>query len=664
MRQRNDSSLHAQNVANLIDRFAGVVDKVMFEVTNRKSTQFEGGTYGHACASPTQRMKNALSVDREILVVASTFREQQARIIKFAERLIEESKGRLEPSLAIVLHCDNDGDAKLRKWGRGRGITVLAVKDGYALTNREFLEQTLCRELYGHDPFDVTGPVIDDRDFYGRREEAITMARKLQTGQIRSFLGIRKVGKTSILNRIIREITSNSQCHCLMVDCSKDEIFDLNASRLMSSIAATAKQLVETDGEYATLAPSRTELVINEARAQLESVFGSLKRPLIIIFDEVDYITPGSPTKVEWRREFNPFWRNLRAAYQETSRQNTTVSMLVAGVSVHWFTVGSIDGVENAALQLIPEEYLSPMAAGATVAMLRKLGKSVGLTFSDAVAEHIAEKTANMPYWTRKCCSHINRSISVADRPCEVQQDQAIRLVEQFIREEGTGLAEVALQHLFSVHPDLEDAVRKFKEGHSDQVSERHKRVLRQYGIVNQSDQCLAGAMVEAGFASLEQAKLAEPNSPQSQVGHLALKLELGEWAEEVSAVSRRRNLIEKRMRDLVLGLLRADCLSKGAPQELRGRILCVFPEKTRKHYENLSAEDALGKLYWKDLVNLIVKNWSLVERVFGDQQEFRKNCELVNDRPDAHAKNADRADFALYRRALSHLEEALGKLS
>ena len=53
--------------------------------------------------------------------------------------------------------------------------------------------------------------------------------------------------------------------------------------------------------------------------------------------------------------------------------------MLIGGVSTYWFTVESIDGVENAVLAFIPEEYLSPMPEGATVAMLRRLGRIAGL---------------------------------------------------------------------------------------------------------------------------------------------------------------------------------------------------------------------------------------------------------------------------------------------
>jgi hypothetical protein len=54
----------------------------------------------------------------------------------------------------------------------------------------------------------------------------------------------------------------------------------------------------------------------------------SAKKPVILFMDEVDYITPGSPTSREWQNDFNPFWRNLRVAYQESTRAQTRCSIL------------------------------------------------------------------------------------------------------------------------------------------------------------------------------------------------------------------------------------------------------------------------------------------------------------------------------------------------
>ncbi len=65
----------------------------------------------------------------------------------------------------------------------------------------------------------------------------------------------------------------------------------------------------------------------------------------------------------------------------------------------------------------------------------------------------------------------------------------------------------------------------------------------------------------------------------------------------------------------------------------------------------------------WLELIGIISKNWSVFEKIFGDKKAFEGNAELINDRPDAHAKEWDTADFALYRRSLTWFEERVTKL-
>ena len=125
------------------------------------------------------------------------------------------------------------------------------------------LERALCVELYSHDTFDVTGPVSDDANFYGRRDEAIDLARKLQKGQIRSCLGIRKVGKTSIVNRILREVQTSHDCLCVMVDCSKDDVWGLDAAGLLSSISKTLEFALANQKKYAKIDRSSNQKLQN-----------------------------------------------------------------------------------------------------------------------------------------------------------------------------------------------------------------------------------------------------------------------------------------------------------------------------------------------------------------------------------------------------------------
>jgi hypothetical protein len=633
----------------------------LFEITGRYTASFDQGTYGCAIAKPTKRIKTALAIDREILVVASNFKDQQQRTIKLVKREVETSAGRYENTLAIVLHQDPEGNAKLKNWGRDQGLAILPLLGTEQFKRPADLERALCFELYSHDPFDVTGPVSDDANFFGRRDEAIDMARKLQRGQIRSCLGIRKIGKTSIINRVLSETKQNHNCVSLMVDCSRDDVWVLNAGQLLSSLAASAEFAAGTSTRYASLAPLNEVVELALARERLQSLLMSFECPLILVFDEIDYITPGSPTNPAWKAEFNLFWRNLRSIYQECSRQGQQLSILIGGVSTYWFTVESIEGIENAALSFVPEEYLSPMPEGATIAMLKRLGKVAGLQIDDAAATAIARATGNMPYWARKCSSYIHRHIATSERPCALSIDRVTPLIESFVAEEGAAISEVALRHLFRVHPQLLNATKKCTTGLAKDVAEPIRRVLKRYGVLA-ADDSLSGEMITQGFANL--LSVAQTTTEQSSTAKVGIQgAGLNEWAEELAALGMRRNVLERRLRELALNFLRFNALSAGKPGEAKERLLAILPETQRESFKHLSAEEVAARFLWTDLTKLVAKEWTLFSRLLGDKDAFLRHCDVINDRFDAHAKDADAADFALYRRSLTFLEERVAKI-
>ena len=199
--------------AQLSEAFSGI-----FKINSESAITREKGYYGTCYAMPSAKVKAGLSIDREILILISTFEDQQTRTIQTARDVIDESEGRLDSSTFIVIHRDPRGNNKLKKWGREQGLAVLPIFYEGTLPTGDAVLQTLAHELYSFDIFDVTGPVADDLQFYGRREEARDLAKKLQTGQIRSCFGIRKIGKTSVLHRVVNEVRERYDCTTFLID--------------------------------------------------------------------------------------------------------------------------------------------------------------------------------------------------------------------------------------------------------------------------------------------------------------------------------------------------------------------------------------------------------------------------------------------------------------
>ena len=648
-------------LAKMMDEFEDGTRNLL-TVSQRNIRTFDRALYGIVFAKLSRRLRTILAVDKEIAVVFSNFESQQMRTIFFARKTIRESGGRLDSNILIIVHKDSSGDEMLVDWGREEGYTVLPIYVNGEMPSGDSFERALSTELYSHDHFDVAGPVSDDSQFYGRKNEALELARKLKTGQIRACLGIRKIGKTSIVNRIIKNLRYDDTVLSVMIDCTKDDIWSLDASGLMWSIAEDVSTAIDKDRNYVSVSASSSSVPISASRDRLtESILRS-NRVVILFMDEFDYISPGSPKTEHWKHEFNDFWRNFRVTYQELTRSRIqNLSLLVSGISSKWFSVPMIEEVENAALAFIPEEYLSPLARDATTAMIKKLSRASGLVFDEDARERIAVVAADMPYWVRQACSFIHRKIEVGKRPYTPSTNKIIKLLNEFVAYDGAILARFALGHLFSVYPELEPVTLKCANGDGALCPKFHLEILQRYGIItNSSDgNRLSGQMLEAGLELYTQAQTSD--NPATTTG-LSTSASLDDLAESLAILNRKRTRLELKLRETALNFIRFDSIHDKSKMNVQERLLRVIPEQRRASLANNPSEKIIESFYWSDLVKLILKEWRLFDPVFSDKQSFERHCEIINDRPDAHAKKIDKADFAMYRRSNDALLDLLEK--
>jgi hypothetical protein len=277
----------------------------------------------------------------------------------------------------------------------------------------------------------------------------------------------------------------------------------------------------------------------------------------IVVFDEIDYISPGSPTAIPWQSEFNPFWRNLRAVYQQAALSGRPFSILVSGVSSKWFSVEAIGGIENAALALVPEEYMSPLPRGAAIAMIQRLGKLAGLSFSKETAGQISDTCADMPFWIRKACSYVHSKVEIPPRPIQPEPTFLTDTLREFVASDGSTMSFVALSHLFRVFPELKTpTLQSFEEVDQSPASRIYLRVMEKYGIIKDvASPKSPGLMMRSGLELMKAADAGEPDVVEQIKNISAVRFDPGfeEWADELAVISRRRNIIERKLRMFVL---------------------------------------------------------------------------------------------------------------
>jgi len=105
------------------------------------------------------------------------------------------------------------------------------------------------------------------------------------------------------------------------------------------------------------------------------------------------------------------------------------------------------------------------------------------------------------------------------------------------------------------------------------------------------------------------------------------------------------------------------DSLATKKRGSTKERLLATASKERKEKFNHLQAEEVIHQLLWTELVAVIVKEWPVFSNVFSDRVQFQQHVGIVNIRYDAHAKHADIADFAEYRRSVKWLADQISKI-
>ncbi|OZD82147.1 hypothetical protein CH273_10045 [Rhodococcus sp. 05-339-2] len=440
-----------------------------------------------------------------------------------------------------------------------------------------------------------------------------------------------------------------------MVDCSIRAFNEMSAQNALKVIGRLSRLALEHSYAHVAQTLYRSDSDIIESFEQLWDRHSG--KTLLIILDEVDYITPDSPTSGHWKSEFSEFWRELRALVQESHRHDLTISLLVSGVSSRSFRVAEIAEVENPVLHFVPENYLSPFPDGAADSMIKTLGNRCGLQFSKKSRDQIATAAAGLPFWIRMLGSFIHRSVDIDSRPLQLEDDLVSELCIEFASHEGAEIAKLALRNLQRTDEPMYDLLLEI--GNGNPVDTIAAAPLVKYGLIKRSGHDLLiesiivqNAIAAARHSPAEIDKTFDREVPRSR---RSLDLDENEWAEELAAINKRRNLLERQIREFIRIALK---MRPDSTKQWHEHVIAALPQPRRDQCGALAPETLMSKLYWIELSSIIRREWQTFGPFLGDKRRTETAFELLNERPDAHAKIVDLADIALQRKELTWLEE------
>ena len=175
-------------------------------------------------------MRDLFGTVREILLWASEHLTFQARTVEQAQREIEDNQPRLSDEFyCIVIVPLDEARDEIREAAASLlpeyiGLSFADVRQCHPMGTDSFTA-LLQSQLFSRDLYRVSTALTKPRGFYGRQSILADVVNVLRTGRSNvGIFGLRKMGKTSLLYRILETLRGTRRVFVAHVDLERFEI--------------------------------------------------------------------------------------------------------------------------------------------------------------------------------------------------------------------------------------------------------------------------------------------------------------------------------------------------------------------------------------------------------------------------------------------------------
>jgi hypothetical protein len=592
---------------------------------------------------PVPDIAEQFTINREVLCAAEESNVLDGRTFEAVEKLLTREKARLESDVVFLISDARNASAMAKDYMErsGRKIIQCSWRDIEA-AHEDFPYELLRRFLYSRDFFDVSDPVSADGQFFARYRIVDEIFDTLSSGQSAGIFGLRKIGKTSVLETLSNRNTIANKFRLAKLDAQMPEIYASNAAGVALEIcrAFNRSWAAQHNSPFKKDIPKDLNLV-DSARYFRDFVqdLSAQNKPLLVVFDELERILPHQSKINVWNTEYIDLWRLLRS---ESQTMGGKFVFLVASTNPYFIESAQFAGEDNPIYRFIKPTYLPMFSIDDLSDMLRKLGKPMGVTFTDDALRSIHAEFGGHPFLSRQLCSAISKDL--AERPLEVNS----RNVEKSIERHASsfrGDIDAILKVFADFYPEersLLDALgaderQALKLLEEQPLAAKH---LLGYGLLSRTRNSYRFTM-SALPPYLKSAPT--PEFKQSDIPDSVRKrhLELQQFLND----------IEPALRNLVLSQLMGT-FGKDWKNELK-----LQPAAQHK-IELLGApsnQAIMEETYITDLTTTIARHWNLFSKIFQDRTDFREQGKYLGEAARSmadHRKFEVCADDARYLRA------------
>ena len=628
----------------------------LFHIGFFRKVEFKQMQYVYIFGKPSNDFTLKFNIDTEVLILFNKLDLFEKRTLDIVDKLLTEYYNRLDKYCVIIISNDNLICNKIESINAGEKLSRVFVPFTYNelidyRVGNAFIETRFKKFFYVRDLFDLDSPIKSESFFFGRSKIVHEFFEKYTNSENSALFGLRKIGKTSVLYAV-RRLFESKELPVIYIDSQSPSIHKRRWYEALEKIIYLAyEQMPEINNDLVKIknySEKDASTFFEKDLKKISLLKGGKK--ILLIFDEIENITFNISPSEHWNKndDFLLFWQTIRSIFQSN---RDIFTFIIAGVNPHVLEVTSLGSFDNPIFKIATPKYLNLFNFDTVKEMTYTIGMYMGLIFEEEVFFLLYEDFGGHPFLTRVACSNINKLLP-DNRPESVTKfwykqnrskfiipvisyvEQLLSVLKNFYNNEYQMLEVLA-----------NDSLELF--GQLINSSPRAAEHLEGYGLVNMTP--------NQYYFKL---KIIEDYIIQtSSIVKLGLSLDK-KW----EAISKRRNPLEKKLRNLAVIILKANY-----GNNYKQKFLSVVDDRRKSKLENLTIEEIFQSHYlFFDISQLYVKEFKLFQNVFENQSnKFYSAMQHINEfRVDAHAKEISEEDYQMIMLEFRWLEKCLAHIS
>ena len=376
----------------------------------------------------------------EVQLVYAEYEEVEPRLLELVQRRIAKN-ARVDQGLFMIASLDAGVERLLR---RRRGeFAAIDLHLGDLGSDAPDVRHRMSDVLTAVDHYDMTTPVHDVAGFFGRTDEFQQIISAIERGQSVGVFGLRKTGKTSLLNYVAGRRGDAGRA-VVWLDISGLAGADDFRVRLLERTWGAVKNLGEDARELPRLRTLNRngelkvglDLMRLHWLTDLETLSRHAGGRLEVFIDEIDQLHPERSHLGAEANEMLVALTQLRGMIQGADADSGLV-LICAGVDPALFERPLLkSGSDNLLYKLVRLMFLPPLPRDEMAEMVRDLGRRMGVRVRDhKVIDFLFEEYGGHALLTRKACSLAAQH----RRKDEIPWHMSLDSVEAGARQEGEG---------------------------------------------------------------------------------------------------------------------------------------------------------------------------------------------------------------------------------